>query len=259
MVKKTKTDKLPLFSAERTAYYLTKDSSVETVREFISDMQRGWYPFDYIVKHNHPSFDINAQDKNGNTFWHYNLEICPQYKPNNITFLSNLCQATGQEIDLRRKNKKGVSVLGSLIDHPDNPLIFEDLIIYDAMYNSDNYIDYTAQNDAGVSMLMCTIKHQMFSLEDIQKLCQHPEIINLQDKDGNTALHYACRYYPSKRLISILLKNGADATIQNKKGQRPIDILKDKGNTELLSPAPAKRIAKRKKTAKSQIANERAE
>ena len=58
---------------------------------------------------------------------------------------------------------------------------------------------------------------------------------------------------------SILLKNGADATIQNKKGQRPIDILKDKGNTELLSPAPAKRIAKGKKTAKSQIANERAE
>ena len=145
-----KTDKLPLFSAERTAYYLTKDSSVETVREFISDMQRGWYPLDYIIGRNHLSFDINAQDKDGNTFWHYNLEICPQYKPNNITLLTNLCQATGQEIDLRRKNKKGVSVLGSLIDHPDNPLIFEDLIIYDAMYNSDNYIDYTAQNDVNV-------------------------------------------------------------------------------------------------------------
>lgn len=194
----------------------------------MSDLQKGWYPFRYLHRSLKCPFDINAQDENGNTFWHYNVKMCPHYTENNVRLLNVLCTATKQEIDLTKKNNKGISVLGSLIDNKEKPLIFEDIITYDTMYNSKSYIDYTAQNDKGVSMLMCCIKHHHFySEETLKELCHHPEIMNLQDKDGNTALHYACHYGVEAYVIQKLLRRGADDTIQNKKGKLPIDMTKD--------------------------------
>ena len=53
--------------------------------------------------------------------------------------------------------------------------------------------------------------------------CKPPALINLQDSDGCTALHYAVwSRDPAK--LRFLLDNGADKTIRNKYGRTALDI-----------------------------------
>lgn len=220
---------------------MPKKTDIEKVKEFINEMQCGWYPLNYINGLYQCSFNINSQDENGNTFWHYNTDVCPD-KIHNQNLLKDFCEATGQQIDLSVKNNKGVSVLGSLIANTSNPFIFEDVLRYSEFYKS---IDYTAQNENGISMLMCYIPNGDNNLTFIKEICEeHPEIINLQNGIGNTALHYACHHYPSIAVVQLLLQNGADKSIQNSEGKRPIDVVKDKEIKRLLSHSSPELIVK---------------
>ena len=178
--------------------------------------------------------DINVQDKNGNTFWHYNIETCPY----NDHPLHVLCAITGQKIDLNRKNNRGISVLGSLIGYITfDKYFFSQIEQHPELFTS---IDYTAQNEKGESILMYLIKDNKKDFNffrTIEALSNHTEILNLQDTDGNTALHYVCHYEPSVEILQMLLSKGADISIRNNRDKSPVDMLlrKDKEIEKLLS------------------------
>jgi ankyrin repeat protein len=56
----------------------------------------------------------------------------------------------------------------------------------------------------------------------VRLLCKMSADVNLQDKKGNTVLHYACEN-DSSALMKILIDSGAKPNILNKKGETPLD------------------------------------
>lgn len=61
----------------------------------------------------------------------------------------------------------------------------------------------------------------------------NPEIVNAQDHDGETPLHYAAHNFGHltvtyKGVFQHLLDNGADASIQNREGRTPFQFLCDR-------------------------------
>jgi ankyrin repeat protein len=59
-----------------------------------------------------------------------------------------------------------------------------------------------------------------------------PSVLNLQDSDGNTLLHFAS--LGTVRMAEFLLEVGADDTVENSAGFRPIDIAARAENTPML-------------------------
>lgn len=58
------------------------------------------------------------------------------------------------------------------------------------------------------------------------------ELVNYTDAKGNTALHYAVLHAPD--CVTLLLANGADIFLTNKKNQRPVDLLKNEPHLETI-------------------------
>jgi ankyrin repeat protein len=52
------------------------------------------------------------------------------------------------------------------------------------------------------------------------------KIVNVADRNGNTALHYAVKNGDPKVVMTLLI-NKADPTIENLKGQKPIDLIQE--------------------------------
>lgn len=60
--------------------------------------------------------------------------------------------------------------------------------------------------------------------------------INAQDNDGNSPLHLAVKsseHFPNTRSLKELLIKGANRSLKDKKGRKPIDMLKEIGNESL--------------------------
>ncbi len=197
--------------------------------------------YEYHLTENNIEINVNAQDENGNTFWHYNEDTiysCVE-KADREYELRKLTNDHGI-IDLNKKNNQGISVLGSLIDNGTDPYFFVDCEKY--TYYSD--LDYTAQNKDGISLLISVLKQGKGAkdIRIIKNLCRHPEILNLQDKWGNTALHYACQeeFNPSARVIRTLINMGANITIKNNLGLCPMDVATEEAAEVLTSYMPKK-------------------
>ena len=180
----------------------------------------------------------NVQDENGNTVWHKN----PYWLLREDAAL-RLAQAFGFKatVDLNKKNNQGVSVLSLLIDNNTDPYFFIDS---EKRARCSN-LDYTTQNREGISLLMSVLKQGKGEkdIPTIEYLCHHPEILNLQDKCGNTALHYACQeeFNPSAHVIRTLLHFGADITIKNNLGLSPMDVA-TKDTVNILAPYMPKEV-----------------
>ncbi|EWZ29850.1 hypothetical protein AU210_012643 [Fusarium oxysporum f. sp. radicis-cucumerinum] len=67
-----------------------------------------------------------------------------------------------------------------------------------------------------------------------------PAIVNVQDIEGNTALHYAARYFGenvevSRPIFQSLCDKGADSSIHNNRGETPLhDIFSSDGTDETI-------------------------
>ena len=69
-------------------------------------------------------------------------------------------------------------------------------------------------------------ENSIFSNADVSVITSFIDVINEKDSDGNTALHYAVkRRIILPKIISELLTNGADATLQNNNRETALDIL----------------------------------
>lgn len=77
----------------------------------------------------------------------------------------------------------------------------------------------------------------MGRLDIVYLLLRHGAKVNTQNSDGNTPMHVICqsRADDSVQLMSTLSKAGADATLQNKKGELPLDVAAMYNRKELVS------------------------
>lgn len=99
-----------------------------------------------------------------------------------------------------------------------------------------NAQDWGYQKKTALQLAICKGRRNKKWDELVNKLIEHTNL-NLQNKDGNTALHlaYARR---DVAFIDSLMAKGADATIKNNKGQLPKDLweLSHREAWELMDP-----------------------
>ncbi len=212
---------------------MAKQKPIATIDD-IEDIYYGQKSYEEFSK-----VDPNIQDENGNTVWHKNPYLLLKQDAAWRLLRAFQHKAT---VNLSKKNNQGVSVLSLLIDNNTDPYFFQDC----EKYNCYSHIDYTAQNKDGISLLMSVLKQGKGEkdIPIIEWLCRHPDILNLQDKCGNTALHYACQeeFNPSKQVIRTLIRSGADMMIKNNLGLRPIDVASPK-TAKALVPYMLKEVA----------------
>ena len=123
-----------------------------------------------------------------------------------------------QEYEEENSNLKSFLTLLSLIDKNQNELFFE--TFRDLRYTEINHQEkYT-----GDTLLIRASK--MNNIHIVEFLLEKGCNINIQNRELNTALHYAYMYN-RRELINILISHGSDVNIINKKGFTPWECMKN--------------------------------
>lgn len=105
----------------------------------------------------------------------------------------------------------------------------------------DNGAEVDLATDWGVTPLMQTINHQGSSgnlAAGVALLLEAGADPDLQNKIGETALHYAARERKAEA-VSLLIEHGADIDIENMDGLTPLDVAASSEIKEMLQKAGA--------------------
>jgi ankyrin repeat protein len=233
--------------------------------------------------------DVNLQDSNGQTAVRYAVRSREQ---NKLKLLSdhganitkddvfgnwNMSRNMSREPSPMDYNKKKSSTAGSsssreatipAVDSTDNIKIFVrrnpgDIDTSLTMLDDRTISDINIR-DSG--LLNCTLlMYQAYhgSAESMKPLLERGANVNLQDKYGDTALHYAINNGQDESdKVELLLRYGADRTIKGNNDYTALDIAKQKQNknkkcilvlenSELLGGARRNKSRKSKKSNKS--------
>lgn len=96
----------------------------------------------------------------------------------------------------------------------------------------------THEHKTGKSVLMEAVLHS--NLEAVKALVLANFNINMRDKKGNTALHYALSKSTMNEndieIVKFLIDNGADVLAENYNGHTPNDVMKDDINNSIPEP-----------------------
>lgn len=102
-----------------------------------------------------------------------------------------------------------------------------------------NGAEVDIQTDLNISAMMAAIRDEARGLPEIVALLlEKGADPDLQDYNGNTALHYAARI-PRPDIIPILIDNGAEVNVLNNRDLTPLDIAANEQIAELLREAGA--------------------
>jgi ankyrin repeat protein len=82
-------------------------------------------------------------------------------------------------------------------------------------------------------LMECSWEGNVKCVEDLINNNRETLIINTKDDNGLTALHWAV-IGKHAEIVKILLENGADKTIQSKKGETALDIAIEKKNSGIV-------------------------
>jgi hypothetical protein len=91
-----------------------------------------------------------------------------------------------------------------------------------------NVVDYL-----GITPLF--IASYIGKFKNVHMLLKHGASPNVQDEDGNTALHTNSLETGNPKITEILLQYGADPTITNNEGQTALDIAIENKNSKLIN------------------------
>ena len=167
---------------------------------------------------------INIGDADGNT----PLHTAVLYRnPKNID------EILKGNPDIDAINGEGFTPLHLAVRRPENEQAIELLLQHGA--------DMKITDPSGRNVLLVSVGS--YQRGYIGTLVSRGIDINSQDNDGNTALHYPLmnvlknRMYltNSKGIIKILMEEGADPYIRNKKGKSPMDLAVESGEDELIN------------------------
>lgn len=65
-------------------------------------------------------------------------------------------------------------------------------------------------------------------------LCRLPQDLNVQDVDGDTALHHACKIDRARMVYNLLIMN-ADRNIRNRENMTPFEIAMLNQNSTVIN------------------------
>lgn len=146
--------------------------------------------------------DVNLQDNIGQSPLHLCVKM--EEEQNKLKFLLK----HGAEIDIRDVN--GRTPLFEVIDSNHAEI----LLAYRA--------DLNAVDKIGMKPLqVAALNHR---LDVVETLLSNGAIVNNQDRNGSTALHYAS-WWSFEKIIEILKEHGADPTIVDINGKTPAQVL----------------------------------
>ena len=94
--------------------------------------------------------------------------------------------------------------------------------IIDLLLNNGANINNQDNNGQTILHYVCKYYHYSPTAANINLLLDKNANINLQDNNGNTALHYSFKHFDN---VLELIEKGADVDIKNNKGQTIIDLL----------------------------------
>ena len=194
--------------------------------------------FDYIVENFlNIGADINLQNKEGNTALHIALQNNQKYKANSLIMKGankTIKNNAGKTPDMTDNNRsvaniptidcydaileiqKGATLgfLETSLKQGNNPNR-----VFNIRDNNNQYLYSTTALALAVKKLNSQTFEQVLKL-----MLKYNLDINGQDKEGDTALHVACRELDREKAM-ILIDNGADENIRNNKGFSPSDDL----------------------------------
>ena len=107
--------------------------------------------------------------------------------------------------------------------------VIEELLFAGAPVNQKNALGQTAlhvcsrNNDGSNRVLELPSNLNNTTLNVMRLLIESGAQIDVQDSNGDTPLHYACKYN-NRYLVKILLEKGGDVSLKNHKGQTPLDV-----------------------------------
>ena len=117
-------------------------------------------------------------------------------------------------IDINQVDKDGNTYLSRVCEDGDIDNIY---------FFLDHGADVNQKNKDGITPLMNFILSKPSNDLMIDTLISYGAKINEQDKQGNTALHYAVIHDCPMVVVKSLLNNGADKNIRNNSGMLPMD------------------------------------
>ncbi len=93
-------------------------------------------------------------------------------------------------------------------------------------------MDINVQDEMGMTALMYAVYfYEMETVKFITKDCKAD--VNIQDNDGDTAMHYAVDS-SLDCVVALLLENGAETDIVNKKGVTALQLARKRGQTKIV-------------------------
>ena len=98
------------------------------------------------------------------------------------------------------------------------------------LVNENKSIINTREPRGDATCLMFAVDSEF--LDKVKILLNAGADVNLQDIEGDTALHYTA-YSGNIEILKLLLENNADKSIRNKDGETALDVAKDMGYTEI--------------------------
>ncbi|BFU20051.1 Ras GTPase activating protein, putative [Entamoeba histolytica HM-1:IMSS-B] len=109
------------------------------------------------------------------------------------------------------------------------------------LIKESNFVDVGMTNEEGNSCLHYLVQHEFtqFHFQFLDYLTSKDEaIINIQNYAGDSPLHYAVcialnNIEAGRSTISALIQHGADCHLRNMKGKTPMDLVEEKGRTDL--------------------------
>ncbi|KAG0219717.1 hypothetical protein B0O80DRAFT_430674 [Mortierella sp. GBAus27b] len=113
-----------------------------------------------------------------------------------------------------------------------------------ASTTSSSEVSSTAARYANGANLMDNSVIKTASPEDVQRASKHlaeccrlllrlGSLVNIQDRHGNTPLHFAVEYGCVLEVVKVLVQAGANNEIRNTKGLKPIDVVRGEHSEEI--------------------------
>ena len=196
--------------------------------------------------------DVNLQDNSGYSALHFaagsthkycvSIDVygfyvnvitgdkCPSWmvpsQHNNMKVVNCLLQ-NGANVDLQ--DKDGQTALFHALRNKGIPFgILSSLVKNGANLN-------TRRNDKCTPLMSVTQSCGIYEEQLVTWLIESGANVDLQDKDGLTALHYACMSDNSCEVVSCLIKNGANINTCTGNKVTPLMRAAEKGNSDVVS------------------------
>lgn len=140
-------------------------------------------------------------------------------------------QGTLTEIELLYKSSP--SSIDATNDKGYSPLILAcyrgNIPVAEFLIDKSKNLNYVA--DMGTALMACIVKGQTALAE---KLIKRKIDVNITDSQGITALMYAVQF-KNKKIVSLLLQNGANKTIKDKNGKTAFEYAVFSGEDEIIN------------------------